>query len=621
MKNQATIGGRSLVFNLMFVLLNIAGIVFIILGSHPAQAHYFILFNFIGYITLLLSVGGLILFQGKLLMANIARWLVGSIFIFSGIIKLNDPVGFALKLEEYFQDGALAFRIKEWFNSPGFSLEFLQDAAFTLGLLIIILELILGVFLIVGGKMRSVAFYLIGLMLFFTFLTWHSATCDAKAKFWDENTYSINDSRVQDMLKNPKKYKGVIIVEKTNDSVVLQEQKSTQCVSDCGCFGDALKGAVGRSLTPLESLYKDLVLLYFALWILLSRKQIQPNTRNQNIQYLFAFSLIAIFLSIIFNWYFPLGFSLFLLIGSLWIRRSGGALMGNYFGSALFIILVIMVTLIYVLRYDPIKDFRPFAVGNDLKEKMADGQLGVFDIQYQIKNLKTGEIANYSQKDYLNNAALWDTKNYQIINQTQKELTPEIPPSLGPQFSPLLDLRTVSEKDLQCNSLRMLLSYFSDVSVKMQNKTTKEDTVIHWSHYNTAGFAKSNYRFLSLQSENNVDQNTLSFREVMVKMNQVVLLVSEHLDNENWDAFEDFKDIMNYYESKKIPLYLITRSSYEAQQIFEKKLGSNVIILQNYDEVGLKMVSRANPSLVIIEKGKVIGKYTRYSLPDIEDLK
>jgi hypothetical protein len=303
------------------------------------------------------------------------------------------------------------------------------------------------------------------------------------------------------------------------------------------------------------------------------------------------------------------------------MRRSGGVLMGNYFGSALFIILAVIGTLICVLRYDPIKDFRPFAVGNDLKEKMADGQLGVFDIQYQIKNLKTGEIANYTQKDYLNNAALWDTKNYEIINQTQKEIIPEIPPSLGLQFSPLLDLRTVSEDDLQRNSLRVLLSYFSNAVVKMQNKTTKTDTVINWSHYNTAEFSKSNYRFLSLQSENYVDQNTLSFREVMVKMNQVVLFVSEHLNNENWDAFEDFKDIINYYESKKIPLFLITRSSYEAQQIFKKKLGSNVIILQNYDDVGLKMVSRANPALVLIEKGKVIGKYTPYSLPDIEDLK
>jgi uncharacterized membrane protein YphA (DoxX/SURF4 family) len=621
MGKQATIGGRSLVFNLMFVLLNIAGIVFVLLGSHPSQEHHFILFNFIGYILFLLSIGGLILFQGKLLMANIARWLVGSIFIFSGIIKLNDPVGFALKLEEYFQDGALAFRIKVWFNSPSFSLEFLQDSAFLLGILIIIIELILGVFLIIGGKIRSVAFYLIGLMLFFTFLTWHSATCDPKAKFWDENTYLLNEGRIQDLLKNPLKYEGVRIMEKTNTAVVLQEQKSTQCVSDCGCFGDALKGAVGRSLTPLESLFKDLVLLYLALWILLSRKQIQPNTRNQNVQFLIAFSLIATYLAILFNWYFPLAFSFFLLIGALWVRRSGGVLLGNYLGSAFFIVLVIIATVFYVLRYDPIKDFRPFAVGNDLKQKMTDGQIGVYEIQYQMKNLKTGEVANYSQKEYLNNPALWDTLTFEIIAQTQKELVPEIPPSIGLQFNPLLDLKTLSKKDLQSNSLRVLLSHCSDIKVQLQNEKNNSDTVVNWKQYISGGFENSNYRFLSLQSQNNWNQNVISFREVMLKMNTVVLLVSDHLDSEKWEGFEDFQVLINYFESRKIPLFLITRASGEELNAYKKNLGPNVIALQNYDEVGLKMVSRANPAILLIEKGKVKGKYTQYDLPNVEDLK
>ena len=30
------------------------------------------------------------------------RYFVGALFIFSGLIKLNDPIGFSFKLEEYF---------------------------------------------------------------------------------------------------------------------------------------------------------------------------------------------------------------------------------------------------------------------------------------------------------------------------------------------------------------------------------------------------------------------------------------------------------------------------------------------------------------------------------------
>ena len=35
------------------------------------------------------------------LIANIVRVLTGVLFVFSGFIKINDPVGFSIKLEEY----------------------------------------------------------------------------------------------------------------------------------------------------------------------------------------------------------------------------------------------------------------------------------------------------------------------------------------------------------------------------------------------------------------------------------------------------------------------------------------------------------------------------------------
>ena len=33
---------------------------------------------------------------------NAVRWFVGLLFIFSGLVKLNDPLGTAIKMEEYF---------------------------------------------------------------------------------------------------------------------------------------------------------------------------------------------------------------------------------------------------------------------------------------------------------------------------------------------------------------------------------------------------------------------------------------------------------------------------------------------------------------------------------------
>ena len=43
----------------------------------------------------------------KSFLTRIAQVLVGGLFIFSGFVKMNDPVGFSFKLEEYFSEEVL----------------------------------------------------------------------------------------------------------------------------------------------------------------------------------------------------------------------------------------------------------------------------------------------------------------------------------------------------------------------------------------------------------------------------------------------------------------------------------------------------------------------------------
>ena len=69
------------------------------------------------------------------LVANISRILVGSLFIVSGLIKANDVLGFSYKLEEYFENGALAFRVRNMIGWDSFSLEFLMEHALLLAII------------------------------------------------------------------------------------------------------------------------------------------------------------------------------------------------------------------------------------------------------------------------------------------------------------------------------------------------------------------------------------------------------------------------------------------------------------------------------------------------------
>ena len=88
------------------------------------------------------------------------RIFVGVLFIFSGFIKINDPLGFSYKLEEYFEV---------------LHLNFLSGFALNIAVLLCSLEMILGFAMLIGVRAVSTAWGLLLLVIFFGFLTFYSA--------------------------------------------------------------------------------------------------------------------------------------------------------------------------------------------------------------------------------------------------------------------------------------------------------------------------------------------------------------------------------------------------------------------------------------------------------------
>ena len=96
------------------------------------------------------------------ILISIARFLVGALFIFSGFIKLNDPVGFSYKLQDYFSPEVL-------------NLEFLSPYALLIAIILVIVEVLLGVALLLGYAKKWTLGLLLAMIVFFTFLTFYSA--------------------------------------------------------------------------------------------------------------------------------------------------------------------------------------------------------------------------------------------------------------------------------------------------------------------------------------------------------------------------------------------------------------------------------------------------------------
>ena len=157
----------------------------------------------------------------KKLLINSIRMIVGLLFIFSGLIKANDPLGLSYKMQEFFEAWGI-----DWLNR------------FTLptALVMNVFEVLAGVALIVGWRMKLFTRLLLLLIVFFGFLT----------------GYALFSGKIK----------------------------------ECGCFGDCLP------LTDQQSFGKDVILFLLILVLFFFHKNIQPLFRS------FFFSVLILLLAV-----------------------------------------------------------------------------------------------------------------------------------------------------------------------------------------------------------------------------------------------------------------------------------------------------------------------------------
>ena len=241
------------------------------------------------------------------------RVLVGVLFIVSGFVKLVDPYGTSYKLTEYFSADVL-------------NLTFLQPFVLPLSFIFVVAEVVLGVLLLLGIFKKFTLTNLLLLILFFSFLTFYSAYFNK--------------------------------------------------VTDCGCFGDALK------LQPWQTFYKDLVLLVMIIVIIIGHQYIKP----------------------IFPPKVGISIALVITLISIGIASWG------------------------IFRI-PIIDFRPYAIGQDLKENMKVIQEAKIIRFYTLKNLKDNKLKRVSDSIYTNDSIYWDETKWEIQSDLTKDsvIVPEIP--------------------------------------------------------------------------------------------------------------------------------------------------------------------------------------------------
>lgn len=376
---------------------------------------------------------------------KILTFFVGATFILSGLIKVNDPKGTAIKLEEYFDVFAADVA------SPLVESFFLGLIPYALIFSVVIstLEVVLGVGLIANISKRLTLRVTFLLLLFFGFLTFYSAYFDK--------------------------------------------------VTDCGCFGDAIK------FTPWQSFAKDMVLLLATLILILTL----PKKRRR--------------------YFYP--------------HPSPLEATKKRFRTRLGVVSVLLSLTgcisiaIYSIKHLPIKDFRPYKVGASIPEQMLPEE----ECQYVYIMEKDGEQVEL--KDYPSD------KSYKYI-----------------------EMKTLNEE--KCNPV------ISDYTIYDENG-------------------------------DDMTEETLTG----VKLFVVVQLI----EDVNQNSFSKINPLISAFEQTKSGKAIAITSDPTHFEEFRHKVQLGIPYYSG-DATVLKAMVRANPGILLVRDGVVLGKWHHNDTPDIETI-
>ena len=162
-------------------------------------------------------------------------------------------------------------------------------------------------------------------------------------------------------------------------------------VTDCGCFGDAIK------LTPWESFSKDVVLsvLIFIIFAFKDRVKYQGKLENTKILPV-ALLLVGLFSYFILDWLFPIYFTLILFLLVVLVNKF---ILKEKREWTLAVLTFITCAAFSYHTYShlPIRDYRPYAVGKNIADDMTLPEGAKVDVYEDVwKYEVNGSVNEYS---------------------------------------------------------------------------------------------------------------------------------------------------------------------------------------------------------------------------------
>lgn len=609
------IEGRSYPLNLLLVFAHVVCLYFT-LDSFLSSEVYPLLGKILAFAGLAVSTMALIILKGFYMYSYLARFGLALVLLIAGFGKLNDPIGFAEIIQIYLQDGVLNTWLTALMSREWFSLESYLDSTSTWAITLAIAEIIIALMLLFHLLYKLAVWLVFPLMLLLGLVSWFNYSCDTNASVERQIIVEKSDVHLNEYLARSLADNQLNLVDKSASHFVFLETIPQTCISDCGCLGADQTTFFGVVYTRKFAFILISIGLVFSLILMLTQFQMLPNSAAENTGLGVLMWLFILVHGIINAWFWIVFLSAIIIYLALNLKRFGIRFLKNAFGTLTVLAFLLFGLIYYVISYEPLTDFRPYALGADLKVYLENTDEKAIEKIFVYRDKRNQKELFLSEGNHAN-SMVWEDTNFVFLRIHDFNIVAGFGAHLQ-GFNPLLNVNNLRyQDDLNSFVQPAYEAYFEDL-VELRNKRTREISILKKSEFSPEMEKDTNWLFRKYSGVP-IDVDFISIQDLIIHADLCFVWIVKNVDMLSAEDWSKIHELNNELIQQENSFVVIGSSAVEYWEMKSEYTSRDVAYL-NLNHSELMKICRSNVCLMILKKGIVVGKYPLSGLPKYETI-
>ena len=207
------------------------------------------------------------------------------------------------------------------------------------------------------------------------------------------------------------------------------------------------------------------------------------------------------------------------------------------------------------------KDYRPYAIGENLVDRMNDGIEGQFENLLVYSNKTSGEKRelNSASEEYMN-SKIWEDQEWEYDTMIVKTIiTPKNPSIMD--YNPVINIEEIGKEENALLFMQEAMDSLMTTQYKIFSLEYESYMMTPVEEYDTVSFPAAEYRVEDTLMAMDPSVSDISAKMATVTADKIVILVSRKLDEANWSNIERVKDVYTACQESGIPIIMICNAN------------------------------------------------------------